>query len=201
MNELVEIPGIKTLFNWPVFKLELIRDVSDVGISTSFSTSVIVNYRQGDEAFAFQMMRRRKEKLRLFIIKLSSAVCDLSRMFSAPLTGCVPKFLSAEPHIQGERPVVIFLAESQYVIKFRDPRPYLVLQYVLGDLESSIDLKLKPPKIYFNSSFDWYAMPYLESGEPARDLLDEEVFFYRLGAITAVAYFLQMTDIDSDNLI
>jgi lantibiotic modifying enzyme len=110
-------------------------------------------------------------------------------------------FLDGDSHRGGERPVCIHTGNRRYVVKRTDPRPYEIFTKTLDVVEASASIGLRyPPLQIDDDAHEWQVLPFLEprtSSDPA----DQRLYMTRLGAVTAIAYFLDLTDIHLENLI
>ena len=110
-------------------------------------------------------------------------------------------FLSGDSHRGGARPVLVQGSDRRFVVKPADPRPYELLCHVLEIVESGLALGLAYPRLVVrDASHQWQVLPFLEPNI-CKDKHDERHYMLRLGAVTAAAYFLDLTDIHCENLI
>ncbi|HEY4071949.1 MAG TPA: DUF4135 domain-containing protein [Herbaspirillum sp.] len=191
----------ENIFDWNEIYTEVLKDF------TSIELQADVFYREKQNAeplifssFVSDLILKRAEQLRLFLKKLARAIEEFSKLINATPKVTALRFLEADSHNQGEKPVTFHLAKHGYVLKFRDPRPYQILQHVLRFLQTTLQIELHSPNIWCAPSNEWHVMPFItEDNETCH--IESSRFMIRLGAITAVAYFLQMTDLHLDNVI
>ncbi|WP_321884130.1 DUF4135 domain-containing protein [Burkholderia cepacia] len=121
------------------------------------------------------------------------------KIFIAPGNGKIEcEFLAGDSHSGGRRPCLFRLNGNSYVLKFADPRTQHILNAAISVVEENLNFGLHFPEIVGQSSDQcWQVLPML-NGHQISNLTD---FSSQIGAITAVAYFLEMTDIHLENLI
>ncbi|MBF0562906.1 MAG: DUF4135 domain-containing protein [Alphaproteobacteria bacterium] len=107
--------------------------------------------------------------------------------------------LSSDTHNGGKRPLIVEFAEGPWVLKFSDPRPHQLLSAILDEVSVGIGTDLQPPRVVADHDQQWYFMPYIEPS--SSDGQGVENFMFALGALTAVAYCLAMTDLHLENLV
>ena len=123
----------------------------------------------------------------------------MTKIFNAPSVGKIEcEFLAGDSHTGGRRPCLFRLNGDSYVLKFADPRTQHILNAAISIVEENLNFGLHFPEIVDQSSDEcWQILPML-NGHQISNLTD---FSSQIGAITAVAYFLEMTDIHLENLI
>lgn len=109
-------------------------------------------------------------------------------------------FLAGDSHNGGKRPFLIETAKEKKVIKFADPRPYLLLREILLRLSSDLDIDLTPPNIHSDENNEWYIIPFIDNNSPLEKSVLKKGMF-ALGALTAVAFCIGMVDIHVENLV
>ncbi|WP_179401185.1 DUF4135 domain-containing protein [Burkholderia guangdongensis] len=110
-------------------------------------------------------------------------------------------FLDGDSHRGGERPVCIDTGNRRYVVKHTDPRLYEIFAKTLDVVEASASIGLRyPPLQIDDDTHAWQVLPFLEAGASS-DAIEQRLYMMRLGAVTAIAYFLDLTDIHLENLI
>lgn len=112
-----------------------------------------------------------------------------------------PRFeaLAGDSHNGACRPLLFHFSERSMVLKFADPRPYQLLARVLDQLSDRIGVDLKMPAIVPDPDNEWYFAPFLRDRPIAP--YDVDGYMFSMGALTAVAYGLHMTDLHLENVM
>lgn len=140
-------------------------------------------------------VRCRSGMLLRFLRKSASVVVGIADV-NSPIEF---EALAGDSHNGACRPLLLRLDEKPLVLKFADPRPYLLLNEVLSRLSSAIGVDLEMPGIIADPDHEWYLVPYLQKG--TGPLYDAGQYMYSMGALTAVAYCLHMTDLHLENVV
>lgn len=107
--------------------------------------------------------------------------------------------LAGDTHNGTCRPLLFHFPEQGMVLKFADPRPYLLLAHVLENLSDSIGVDLKMPVIVPDPNNEWYFTPFLRERQSVA--YDVDGYMFSMGALTAAAYCLHMTDLHLENVV
>lgn len=107
--------------------------------------------------------------------------------------------LAGDSHNGGQRPLLFHLPDRAMVLKFADPRPYLLLAQLLGQLSSATGVDVVPPPIITDAANGWYMVPYIERRPSVFYNVDQ--FMFSMGVLTALAYCLRMSDLHFENVI
>jgi lantibiotic modifying enzyme len=155
------------------------------------------------DQFLSAVVFQRKKSLFSFITRLCRVIEFYLKTENVPVAknSVRLEFLNGDSHNKAERPVRIRVHEKDFVIKFTDPRTYIVHREVLLSLELGLGIRLAPPASVYDLSYEWQILPFIERGSAAQNIDSEQIFMYRLGALSASAYFLQMTDLHAENVI
>ncbi|WP_080431614.1 DUF4135 domain-containing protein [Burkholderia ubonensis] len=110
-------------------------------------------------------------------------------------------FLDGDSHRGGERPVRIDTGNRRYVVKHTDPRLYEIFAKTVDVVEASASIGLRYPSLQIDDeTHAWQVLPFLDAGT-CSDSTEQRLYMTRLGAVTAISYFLDLTDIHLENLI
>ncbi|MBI5163880.1 MAG: hypothetical protein HY985_08250 [Magnetospirillum sp.] len=93
--------------------------------------------------------------------------------------------LAGDSHNGGRRPLLFHVPDRSVVLKFADPRPYLLLAEILAELSDAIGVDITPPQIIADKANAWYMMPFI--GHHPCALYDVDSFMFSMGALTAVS--------------
>jgi|GEM_PF-6944708 hypothetical protein len=149
------------------------------------------------DAYIEQVATKRAQLMSTFLRSVGMAL-GLPRADGAALSF---EALAGDSHNGGRRPLLVHSASASgsQVLKFADPRPYLLLAAVLDEVSPAVGVDLRPPPITADPSHEWYLVPYLASRSLPYYELDQVMF--SLGAVTAVAACLRMVDLHLENLL
>ncbi len=111
--------------------------------------------------------------------------------------------LDGDSHRGGERPVRIDTGNRRHVVKHTDPRLYEIFAKTVDVVEASASIGLRYPSLQIDDeTHAWQVLPFLDTGTRSDSTETEQrLYMTRLGAVTAIAYFLELTDIHLENLI
>jgi lantibiotic modifying enzyme len=147
------------------------------------------------DAVLDRTIRQRAGMLLCFARKAASILCDNWELDKDLRF----ESLAGDTHNGAHRPLLFHRDKKPLVLKFSDPRPYQLLNEVLTQLSPGIGVDLRMPQIIPDPGHEWYLVPYLQ--KCATPLYDADQYMYSMGALTAVAYCLHMTDLHLENVI
>ncbi|MGE5477543.1 MAG: DUF4135 domain-containing protein [Bacteroidales bacterium] len=148
----------------------------------------------GSETTLNEVARIRAEKLERFLQRAAT--------IAVPFAGTSPlrfEALAGDSHHGACRPLLFHFPERSMVLKFTDPRPYQLLAQVLDHLSDAIGVDLKMPSIVSDPDNEWYFVPFIEGRRSVA--YDVDRYMFSMGALTAVAYGLHMSDLHLENVV
>lgn len=209
MSRITADDSLSSFFNLKKLKLEIRSDLMQVSFQLDHTRNKI-NFPSSNsidefDTFIHGMLTRRAERMFRFLKKLQISISQFGEMIQVAPEIVSITFSDGDSHGECERAIFFEMGGAEYVMKFRDPRPYLVLQVVLKKLQLATSIDTVPPDIWFSPNYEWHVMPFLDKDKDKdknkEPIVSSSEFMNRLGALTAAAYFLQMTDVHFENVI
>ncbi len=149
----------------------------------------------GSDTTLNEVVRIRTEELERFLCRAAT----LAVPFAGTPMPLRFEALAGDSHQGACRPLLFHLPERSMVLKFADPRPYLLLAHVLENLSDGIGVNLRMPAIVPDPDNEWYFVPFLRKRQSMAYDLDR--YMFSMGALTAVAYCLHISDLHLENVV
>jgi lantibiotic modifying enzyme len=112
------------------------------------------------------------------------------------------KELASDTHNGGRCPLLLNTPRGKFVLKFADPRTYLLLADIAAYIEKITGFSLSMPSVEACDleKYAWYIIPYIPEWG-ANKQSDVAAFMESSGALVALAFMLRIVDIHLENVL
>ncbi len=110
--------------------------------------------------------------------------------------------LAGDTHNGGRRPLLVEANGKAWVLKFADPRPYLLMQAAVSAVSRKTRFSMNYPSIKMLNQNGCYLIPYIDqSASHLNRWEDVSEAMYNYGVICAISYSLKMIDAHLENVV